>query len=92
MIVKKANYYYFLKWIKKPKKRKKVPKKLKNGSKMEKKGKKEWITTFAIIHLYYLKSYVLYIISSSLPSQHTHQFLPIFLSILLRLQKVGRLL
>jgi hypothetical protein len=75
-----------------PKKCKKAPKKAKNASKMIKNGKKEWITTFATTHLYHLKSYVLYLISSSLPSPHTHQFLPIFLSILLHLQKVERLL
>jgi hypothetical protein len=74
-----------------PKKRKKAPQKAKKALKMEKNGKKEWITTFAIIHLYYLKFYVLYLISSSLLSPHIRQFLPIFLSILLHLQKVERL-
>lgn len=40
MIIKKANYYYFLKWIKKPKKRKKMAKNGKKTQKLTQKGKK----------------------------------------------------
>jgi hypothetical protein len=40
MIVKKANYYYFLEWIKMTKKGDKLPKKAKKCSKMMKNGKK----------------------------------------------------
>lgn len=40
MIVKKGNYYYFLKWIKMPKKRQKLAKTGKKTRKLAKKGKK----------------------------------------------------